>query len=295
MKRTRITTLILAIFLIALAGPGCDSGGDGGGEPGGDSVEPGEDTTTEADGWFPGEDTIDPPPEDTIDPPPEDTIDPPPEDTIVPPPEDTIDPPPEDTIDPNGCGDGPPCGANEECCELVGQMTCVPAGQCGGGPGGCESNEDCPGDQVCCPGQIPGMPGACAADCGGAGQPCTTAADCPEGEQCCEGMIPGMGGTCDVECGGGLPSCASDDDCPAGLACQDLMGFASVCLDTCEDDAGCPGTCQPVGAMGFDLAKVCDCTECPADTQCCTIDLLGFITVDTCMGECIDLGGLLPF
>ena len=92
MARIRLTTLILAIFLLGLTGPGCDSGSDGG--PGVDGVEPGEDIAGGGmdtagggmDTLLPGDDVPFVPGEDTLAPPPEDTVAPPPEDTIGPPP-----------------------------------------------------------------------------------------------------------------------------------------------------------------------------------------------------------------
>jgi hypothetical protein len=133
-------------------------------------------------------------------------------------------------------------------------------------PGGCSSDLDCPGGMKCCPAMIPGMPSECKADCGG-------------------GLLPDM------------PTCTSSDDCVGGQTCKDLMGFAALCISECNSDDDCDGhTCKELGAMGFALAKMCECNvdaDCPDPAlKCCTIDLMGFINIKTCLTECIDLGGL---
>lgn len=130
---------------------------------------------------------------------------------------------------------------------------------------------------------------------------CTTDADCPSGETCCAALIPGMPGSCAASCEGtglpGMPTCESDEDCVGGQICQDLMGLAALCISACTTDDDCGGnTCTALGAMGFNLAQVCDCAtdeDCgdPA-LKCCAVDVM-IISVNTCLTECIDLSGLL--
>jgi hypothetical protein len=110
-----------------------------------------------------------------------------------------------------------------------------------------------------------------------------------------------MPSECKAECGGGglgIPSCTSNDDCVGGQTCKDLMGMAALCISECNADGDCGANkCKDLGALGMSLAKVCECAEdsdCPdAALKCCKIDLLSFISVNTCLTECVDLSGLL--
>lgn len=201
-------------------------------------------------------------------------------------------------VTPEGCQSDADCGGQKCCDDGAGGKECM--AQCPGTtPEGCQSDLDCAGGQKCCPASIPMMPSECKADCGGSTGGCTADTDCPGGQKCCPATIPMMPSECKAECGGGLATtCSSNDDCVGGQTCKDLMGMAALCISECTDDSNCNGnTCKDLGAMGMSLAKVCECTDdasCPdAALKCCKIDLLGFISVNTCLTECIDLGSLL--
>jgi len=152
--------------------------------------------------------------------------------------------------DANGNGPGPTCTPGGAACALPtggrcqqdASITCTTTdnsncplaatGTCSSGvtpPGGCSSNNDCPGNS-----------GACRYG----GAPCTALGDCPDtqdvGGTCSRGSTPGGGCQNDNDCPGisnttcslGGASCANNNDC------KNLAG------NSCANDAACnPGRC----------------------------------------------------
>jgi Cys-rich repeat protein len=179
------------------------------------------------------------------------------------------------------CADNTDCGSEEECvdgrCELIEVVACqrnVDCGETGLCVDGncrtvCDSNDVCPGNQVCRAGLCSPPPDpecAVGADCGGeAGDffcvngTCRVscvgdAADCDFGYFCrgfyCD-VDPNVECRDDLECGleevclegECLVDCSASCACPLGLSCDEAGG---VCRDlpfpeSCEDDCDCPG------------------------------------------------------
>lgn len=174
-----------------------------------------------------------------------------------------------------GCGGGPPCGPDEECCfTMSGTMTCVPKGQCmfgcgngcgpgmvccdffgsgikicmpeamcPGSPGGCTKDEDCKPGQVCCKfGDMAAQP-MCMAE-GMCPKECKTNEDCPPTQECCDlkdHVICVDKGQCPQRC------YHSTMECPLGQECCDAGDELLVCVA----DAECPGSvpCDGPGAV----------------------------------------------
>ncbi len=150
----------------------------------------------------------------------------------------------------------------------------------GGGPatplGGCVSDRECSGDQVCrdgtcaTPDETPdaqgptpspakpdsGAPGSETPDAGGA---CVATGDACTYEQDCCNYLSGTGFCVDFGSGGACAdSCTSDADCESGC-CAATQGGGSVCSP--------PAFCPVCSAPGGPCTTTTDCCQTPTSTE----------------------------
>ncbi|MBI4705417.1 MAG: hypothetical protein HY744_30305 [Deltaproteobacteria bacterium] len=195
------------------------------------------------------------------------------------------------------------------------------AGTGAGGSGGCQSPEQCAGQDTDCrirscvagqcgfENQAAGLPcdeqGGKVCDGDGQCVPCVSASHCPPGQICkaqqclpahCDNAKPD-GPETDVDCGGDCPPCQIGKGCKAGADCQsascaDGVCCGSVCQGKCEACAaaktgGADGTCGPV-VPGTDPDA-----ECPLGQSCKGAGACAFVCGQklappggACPGEC---------
>ena len=158
-----------------------------------------------------------------------------------------------------------PC-AGVECGE---GQTCE-AGECVGGPEGCDPPCE-PGDSC--------VDGACVPDNAGAGlcEACIDNEGCGGPADACI-LLPSGGGICGV-------SCADDDGCPEGYSCRSTStGLGNQCVPIGGECGGCLET-------GCEVGEFCDpfLLECASITDTCS-----GCTIDEACGEgaaCVQYGG----
>ncbi len=172
-----------------------------------------------------------------------------------------------------GCtGDGD-CQSGSICCDFYGQMKmCMPDTMCPGAPGGCTLDTDCKAGQVCCKfGSMATQP-TCMAD-GMCPKNCTLDSDCPSTQECCDlkdNVLCLDKGQCPQRCH------HSTAECPLGQECCDAGGDLLVC----QPDANCPGSVSCAGPT--DVCKTQD-GQVKDGFTCCDVPEVGY--------KCVGSGG----
>ena len=180
-----------------------------------------------------------------------------------------------------GCGTGPACTDDQECCDLGTQFMCVALGQCESNPE-CQVDDDCGIGKKCCKANTGNL---CKTSCGSTSFDCTIDTDCSDGMLCCDffgqmkmcmppDMCPGTPGGCvkDSDCTNGQVCCAFGE-----MAAQPTCMAAAMCPKECGSSADCTNGQE---CCDLETQKICidpgQCpakclfnSECPLGQQCC--------------------------